>query len=376
MTTADVIVIGVGGFGSAACAHLASQGVRVVGLEQFEPAHALGSSHGETRIIRQAYFEHPDYVPLLRKSYDLWRELESETGRDLLQITGLLLAGPPDGEAIPGALHAAQLHQLPLEQLSPEEAERRFPGLQVLPEHSVVFEPAGGFLFVEDCVRAHIELARRRGAELRFSTPIRAFNIQKHSVEIVTDTEVLSAARVVVTAGAWTSQLLASLGVPLTILRKFLGWFQVEPGAYQREAGFPCFYIEQGARAFYGFPSLNGVDLKIAEHTGGEVVLDPAQVARECCADDVAPLQGALRTFFPSATSELTRFGTCMYTMTPDQHFLVDRLPEAPHVVLGAGFSGHGFKFTSVLGAALADLCLHGQSSLPIDFLGLNRFGT
>lgn len=374
MTTADVIVLGVGGFGSAACADLARQGVRVVGLEQFAPAHTQGSSHGETRIIRQAYFEHPDYVPLLMRSYELWRELERETGRHLLQITGLLLAGPPDGEAVPGALHAAQLHQLPLEQLSHEETTQRFPGLSLPPEHSVVFEPAGGFLLVEDCVRAHIELARRHGADLRFSTPIRSLTIQQHGVEIVTDAEVFSAAKVVVTAGAWTSQLLKNLDVPLTVLRKFLGWFRVSPGAYQREAGFPCFYIEQGKRAFYGFPSLNGQDLKIAEHTGGDVVVDPAQVARDCRADDVAPLQGALRTCFPRATSELTRFGTCLYTMTPDQHFLVDRLPDAPHVVLGAGFSGHGFKFTSVLGAALADLSLHGQSSLPIGFLGLNRF--
>jgi len=369
----DVIVLGVGGFGSAACDHLAKRGVSVAGLEQFAIGHDRGSSHGDTRIIRLAYFEHPDYVPLLQRAYSLWDELSEAAGAELYRRTQLLLAGPEAGETITGALRAAERHGLTVESLSAAEARRRFPGLNVPDEHAVVLEPEAGFLWVERCVQAHAAMARQAGAELFEHCPIRAIHCEPQCVRVDTDTETFEAARLVVTAGAWTGRLLADLGWPLTVVRKFVGWFATTPGAYHINGGYPVYYFEQPNGAFYGFPSLDGQTIKVAEHLSGEPVANPSHVDREARADDVALLTPFIESVLPQATTQLVRHSVCLYTHTPDHHFLVDRHPEWPHVTIAAGFSGHGFKFTSVLGEALAELCLDGATTLPIGFLSAKR---
>ena len=375
MPSYDVIVLGLGGFGSAACYHAVRRGASVLGLEQFSPAHDRGSSHGETRIIRQAYFEHPDYVPLLIRAYDLWRDLERESGRSLLHQVGMIATGAPNSEAVAGTKLAANEHGLPLEHMSPAEARRRWPQFACADEHEVVFESAAGYLAVEDCTRSHIELAERHGADLRFQTPALSWESDGRAVTVRTEREEYSGKSLIIAAGAWAGRCLDGLNVPLTVIRKYLGWFPVKPEFRPAARQGPTFFFELGGRQFYGFPSLDGDSLKVAEHTGGELVIDPEQVDRLQSEDDVRPLAGFLVRCLPAVEPTPVRHAVCMYTRTPDRHFIVDRHPHFSNVVLACGFSGHGYKFTPVLGDALAELALTGRTDAPIGFLSLERPG-
>lgn len=371
----DCIVLGVGGFGSATLYHLAARGLKVLGLEQFPPVHDRGSSHGETRIIRQAYYEHPDYVPLLLRAYDLWHNLESETGQQLLFPVGLFLAGYPGGEVVPGTERAAALHRLPLDQFTPAEARRRFPGYNFPDDFRIIFERQAGYLLVEECVRAHIDGAISKGAELRSGERVLDWKADLGTVKVTTDRGEYHAARLVITAGAWAGKLLASLNVPLRVLRKTLAWFPASSPVYDVAEGNSEFVFEiPGGRFFYGFPRLDGRTIKVAEHSGGEEVSDPAQVDRSLSSADIENFRGFLQKFLPGVGTQPEKHSVCLYTMSPDSHFIIDRHPQHPEVVFGAGFSGHGFKFTSVIGEALAYLATAGKSPQPIDFLSLSRF--
>jgi sarcosine oxidase len=347
----------------------------VLGLEQFGAAHDRGSSHGETRIIRKAYFEHPDYVPLLRRAYALWRELESESGRSLMHLCGLMLAGPPAGEAIPGAKLSAELHGLNIESVSPVEASQRFPGFRIPQGFDVVFEADAGYLEVENCVRAHIERARSYDAAMRLDETVLNWASDGRTVRVRTDRDEYEAGTLIVTAGAWSRRLLSGVNVRLTVLRKPVFWHAVTSAVYDLDRGAPAFYFEMPAGAFYGFPSLDGRTVKLAEHTGGGPVDDPAGIDRTVRQGDHESVRRFIEQAMPALNPQPVRHSVCMYTMTPDGHFLVDRHPEHANVVFGAGFSGHGFKFTSVLGEALADLALEGRTELPIGFLGIERAG-
>jgi sarcosine oxidase len=371
----DCIVLGVGGFGSGALYHLARRGARVLGLEQFGIAHNRGSSHGETRIIRKAYFEHPDYVPLLQQAYDLWAELEQESGASLYRQLGLLTAGPADGVAVPGALLAARQHGLRIEELSHAQAAARFPAFRI-PEHwGVVFEQEAGGLAVERCVATHIQQALAAGAVLKTGETVRAWQSDGRSVTVRTETATYTAGSLVITAGPWTGPLLAELGVPLQVVRKVVFWHPVQSRAWDANAGCPLFFFEVPEGEFYGFPCLDGRTVKVAEHTGGEPVADPSSVDRELHPSDQAAMRQFIGRFLPDLAPQPERYNVCMYTKTRDSHFIIDRHPDYGNVVLGAGFSGHGFKFTSVLGQALAELAGNGKTEKPIGFLSVSRPG-
>lgn len=369
----DTIVIGVGGMGSATCHELARRGQRVLGLDRFPLVHDRGSSHGESRIIRKAYFEHPDYVPLLHRAYDLWFELEKATKRTLFHPTGLLLSGPAAGETIQGARHAAALHDLELQNLSLTEARRRFPGFDFPSDHDIAFEPGAGTLFVDACVQAHVDEAIRLGASLHGNEPVVDWNTDGKTVHVRTATAKYSASHLVVTAGAWANDLLSSAGLDLQVLRKFVGWFPIRSQNYLATSGFPDFYFELPGSAFYGFPSFDGTTLKVAEHSRGEPVLDPANVDRECHPSDLERLVPFVKSFLPGVGLDLVRHSVCMYTMSHDHHFVIDVDPRWKNVIFAAGFSGHGFKFCPVVGEALADLVQHGSTQLPIGFLSRSR---
>lgn len=378
----DAIIVGTGGFGSSCLYHLARCGVRVLGLDRFSAGHDRGSSHGDTRVIRQAYFEHPDYVPLLQRGYDLWRDLESASGRDLMHLCGLFLAGPPDGQAVAGTRLAARQHGIPLEDVSVRDFSdspgARFSGFRIPDGFEAVFEAVGGYLHVEDCVRTHIELALQAGAEHRTGESIVSWESNGQTVLVRTESETYEAAALVLTPGAWASQLLqTSPGLPqLTVLRKTLHWHGVRSDAYNVNAGGTGFFFEMPYGIFYGFPSLDGQTLKLAEHSGGEPVSDPLHVDRSLKDSDTQPTSRFLQDVMPDVDLVCDQHSVCMYTTTPDGHFLVDRHPAHSNVFFGAGFSGHGFKFTSVLGEALADLVIDGETKLPIDFLTLSRFAS
>lgn len=379
MSCYDAIVLGMGGVGSAALFHLARRGLRVLGIDRFSPGHDRGSSHGETRIIRQAYFEHPDYVPLLLRAYELWRELECESGDDLLRQVGLLQVGPPEGAVVRGVLEAARLHGLAVDSLTAVETEQRFPGFRV-PEASVgVFEPAAGYLKVERCVLAHLAMAKRCGAEFRFGSAVVEWQTDGNGVVVRTEAgESYRAAKLIVTAGPWAPRMLADLGVPLEVRRKHVYWFPATEAAYHQDHGCPTYLYELPRGVFYGFPQIDELGVKAAEHTGGatidnsltdELLMD----RRELDPVDVARVEAFLATYLPGVGRPMSRRSVCYYTMSPDEHFIVDRHPRHEHVLFAAGLSGHGLKFTSVLGEALADLATTGTTDLPIGFLGLRR---
>jgi sarcosine oxidase len=370
----DAIVLGTGGVGSAALWELARRGLRVLGIDRFAPPHDHGSSHGQTRIIRQAYFEHADYVPLLLESYRLWRELERRAGRELLRETGLLEVGPADGIVVPGVLTAARQHGLDVEQLSASQIATRWPAFRVPEEIVGVYEPRAGFLHVEECVRAHLVAAQEAGAELRVGVEVLDWMPDGAGVVVNTTAGPFSAAKLVVTAGAWAGQLLKSLGLNLQVRRQVVMWHATDDARTHADSGFPCYLFELPTGIFYGFAAIDDRGLKAAEHSGGRPITDPSLVDRSLHDDDRRPVEAFLHAHLPTVATPCREHSTCLYTMSPDEHFIVDRHPEHGQVVFAAGLSGHGFKFAPVLGAALADLALQGRTPLPIEFLSARRF--
>lgn len=370
----DVIVIGLGGVGSSAAYHIAASGRRVLGLDQFTAAHDRGSSHGHTRIIRQAYFEHPSYVPLLKRAYELWDDLEHDSGRELFRRTGLVEAGPSDGVVVPGVLKAAEQHQLPIENLSYGDVRKRWPGVDGAPEWSYVVEQNAGYLRVEDCVAAHLRLAQRAGATLRFEQSVIDWKVVDDGVEVTTNQGTHRGKHLVIAGGAWSGQLLSQLGVPLQILRKHLWWFEPDTPGFGVDEGFPCFFHETPAGYFYGFPSIDNRGVKVARHSGGEPITGP--VRNDAPDDDDRALcEQYVRQCLPGVSDRLKSHTECFYTCTPDEHFIIDRHPQHAQVTVIAGLSGHGFKFTSVLGE-IASQMVAGDTDLDINLFRIDRFST
>lgn len=376
MTGYDAIVLGVGGVGSAALYHLARRGARVLGIERFDPGHDRGSSHGQSRLIRQAYYEHPGYVPLVRRAFELWHDLEAQAGKSLYRQVGLLQVGPRDGEVLSGVRASSHTHGLPIEELSRSEVLRLFPPFRIPESCEAIFEQRAGYLLVEQAVRAHARLAVANGAALRTGEAIRQWRVAGDGVEVETDKGTYRADRLIVTVGAWAGMLLADLGIPLEVRRKPLYWFRTRTDAYRPEQGCPGFLFDLPQGCFYGVPQIDDVGVKVAEHTGGPVVADPLAVDRTLDAADLQRVADFVSAHLADATTECVQHTTCMYTMTPDAHFVVDRHPRYPQVAFAAGLSGHGFKFTCVLGEALSQLALDDTTPLPIEFLSARRFLT
>lgn len=368
----DAIVIGTGGVGSAAAYHLARRGAKVLGLDRFPGGHDRGSSHGQTRIIRQAYFEHPDYVPLLKRAYKLWAALEREAGEKLFHQVGLLQIGPENRPVVRGVLESARRHQLAVEKLDAAEIGRRWKAFRV-PEGSVgAYEPGAGYLRVENCVLAHLAAAQRHGAELKMGVAVTSWRPDGSGIRVITDQGEFLAARLVVTAGPWAPQLLADLGICMEVRRKHLYWLGTSDPALDQSC-FPTFLYELPQGVFYGFPAIDPLGVKVAEHSGGEVVDDPLSDPRQLDERDLGRVKEFLSQCMPAVAGPVHRHDVCFYTMSPDEHFLVDRHPQSGSVVFAAGLSGHGFKFTSVLGEALVEMALDGGTSLPVAFLNCQR---
>ncbi len=370
----DAIVVGLGGVGSAAAFSLAQRGFRILGIDRFSPPHDRGSSHGETRIIRKSYFEHPSYVPLLCRAYELWKELESLTGFCLYRPVGLLEIGPSDGIVIPGVLRSAAEFGLPIESLTMSEAKYRYPALQGEDSWSVLLEKDAGYLHVEACVEAHLQSATALGAEIIRDQRVMDWRVEGNSVCVRTASEIYRASKLILTAGPWSGELLRSFGLPLQVLHKHLYWYETENNAYGEAEGFPCFFYETSKGHFYGFPSRDALGLKIARHSGGDKVETQIDGVHPRSSTDQELVESFLADNLPEVSRRLTRWAGCYYTMTPDENFVVDTLPNCPQVAIVAGLSGHGFKFTSALGELAADLADHGTMSPDLDFLRLSRF--
>ncbi len=373
MVTYDAAVIGVGGIGSAALYHLASRGLQVIGLEQFSVAHDRGSSHGQTRIIRTAYFEHSAYVPLLIRSYELWRNLEESSGQRLLEPTGLLEIGRPDGMVLRGVEASAQEHSLPIERMTSRESEQRFPMCHVPDDMEAVYEPAAGMLYVEQCVATHVHAAEERNAVLRANTRVERIELDASPIVIHLENEEVRTERLVVCGGPWANQLL-QLRLPLEVVRKHLHWYATEQPQWQAERGCPVFFYELNDGCFYGFPAIDANGVKVAEHTGGEKLTSLEDVDRSPSPVDDQRVLAFLSHHLINVFPRRRRHETCLYTITPDMHFIVDRHKINQNVAFAAGLSGHGFKFAPVLGEVLTDLVVHGETEQPVGFLSAERF--
>jgi sarcosine oxidase len=371
--TCDVIVIGCGGFGSSAMFHLARRGLKVVGIDRFHPPHAQGSSHGETRLIRKAYFEHPNYVPLLHRAWDLWDELSDVAQESLIEQRDLLMSGPAGSEVIEGARASAKLHHLPLENLTQAEATRRYPMFCLPEDHHVTVESTAGYLWSERCVNAHIQQAMALGAVLQTGEVVLSVTGNPSGIEVKTDKANYSAAAAVMTCGAWTGPLMLDYLRHITILRKTLFWYSIEEPMWTQPAAAPMFLLDLPEGQFYGPSSVDGRTVKIGLHSGGEPVADASTLVRSILPEDEPPTSYFVANRLRGISTKSCRSAVCMYSMTPDGHFLFDKQSDMP-LVIGAGFSGHGFKFTSVLGEVAADLIQYGRSSLNIDFLSVDRF--
>ena len=372
----DAIVIGLGGMGSAAAYHLARRGKRVLGLEQFAPLHDRGSSHGLTRIIRLAYHEDPAYVPLLRRAYELWHDLESEVGQPLLITTGSLEGGPEDGHTFRGALEAAKLHDIPHGVLDADDLRRRHPAFAGFDDGThVVWQPDGGFLLSEPTMAAHQAGATAAGAELRFEEPVLGWEVAGDGVRVRTANGEHEADRLVVAGGAWMRELVPALSTLAMPERQVLGWFTPRRPELFEVDRFPVFLLDVEEGSFYGFPIHEGHGLKVGWYHHFREPIDPGRDGRETRADDEAALRAFVERRFPDGAGPTEMLKACIFTNTPDEHFVIDHLPDAPQVTVVSACSGHGYKFCSVVGEIAADLAIEGSTRHDIGLFRLDRFG-
>jgi sarcosine oxidase len=357
--TYDVIVVGVGAMGSAALYHLAARGRRVLGLEQHAVNHTLGSSHGLTRIIRLAYFEHPSYVPLLRRAFELWGQLEERSRAELLHVTGALDIGQEGSTVFEGSRRSCFEHGLTHEVLDAQALMRRVPAWQVPPDTLAVLQPDGGFLAPERCIDAHVDGARAAGATVLAHHVVRGWTVSGGGVRVHTDTGTFEAGQLVLSAGAWAGSLVPTLAPWLRPERQVVGWFEVADSSRFTPMSFPVFVHEAAEGLFYGFPEHGVPGFKIGKYHHLSQVANPDAVDRACNIEDERALRAAVGRYLPSANGPLLQTSVCLFTNTPDGHFLIDRDPAAPEVLWVSACSGHGFKFSSVIGEIVADLVVH-----------------
>jgi sarcosine oxidase len=372
-TRYDIIVVGVGGMGSSALFHLARRGARVLGLEQFEIPHDLGSSHGLTRIIRLAYWEHPAYVPLVLRAYELWRGLEQLTGEPLLVTTGSVDAGPPESRPIRGVLEACRRFDLAHETFSSSALHLRFPGYRLPDSLTAIYQPDGGFLYSERCITAHVSAALKLGATVHTKERVEEWEVVSGGVAVHTNRSTYMTDRLVVTTGPWAGKAVSSLRPLLSVERQVVLWVTPRRADHFLPERFPVFYLHGDEGSFYGLPILPDHGLKIGKYHHLQQVVDPDTVDRLCNADDESVLRRAIRRYFPDADGPTLSLKACLFTNTADEHFIIDVLPDHPRVCVAAGFSGHGFKFCSVVGEILADLALDGRTRHDISLFTLDR---
>ena len=372
----DALVVGLGAMGSAALYHLSARGGRVVGVDRFAPPHTLGSTHGRSRIIREAYFEHPSYVPLVRKAYANWAALEDRSGSKLFQKTGGLMMGAPESGLVRGSLESARLHDIDVETLSADAIMSRFPALVAEQGMIGVLERNAGMLFPEACVRAHLDLARALGAEVCTGTTVTGLSRSGGAVTAETTDGPIRARRLILAAGPWTSGLLEMLGasIPLVVERQTMHWFEpVRDRELLLPKRLPVTLIEHGAgRIFYFMPNV-GDGVKAAIHYEGEYTTAEA-IDREIRASDVDPAKALLARFLPAAAGAVRESAVCLYTNTPDLDFVIDTVEGMPNVILASACSGHGFKFASAVGEIVAQLAVGEQPAVDISHFRAARF--
>ena len=366
----DVIVIGLGANGSSALWHLSKTGKRVLGIDRFQPPHQKGSSHGESRIIRQAYHESPFYVPMVKAAYPIWAQLEKEAARTLFQRTGGLLLGAPDTAVVQGARLSAETHGIPFEWLDAPAIRNRFPAFKPVPGTVGVLEKEAGILYPEECIRAFLDLAARNGAAIHPNEPVIHITPGDAHITVTTSTATYEAAKCIVSAGAWIDTLLPEFRLPISVRRQPLFWFGNANENFL-PAKMPIFIWEyEKEKMFYGFPDI-GTGVKLAPHHGGRPI-DPDDLKQEVTAAEIDSLAAIAKTYL-GFDPVFRHAQVCMYTNTPDEHFIIDLHPAHPNIIIASPCSGHGFKFSSFTGRILADLALTGATTFDLSPFQLGR---
>lgn len=388
-TLYDVIVIGVGSMGSAACYYLSKRGYRVLGLEQFDISHEFGSHAGQSRIIRKAYFEHPDYVPLLEKAYENWKALEKETGQQLYFKTGLLYAGNAANEIIKGVKLAASLYNIELEQLDSKDVDNRFPQFNFPGNCDVLLEPQAGFLPPEKAIRLYASEAKKLGATIHSNEKVADWSKgtpsekkDGNNIIVKTDKQIYHCNKLIITAGAWAGKMIPGLSDKIKVTRQFVAWIKTKNDEQFALNNFPCWMIGDDDKhgCYYGFPLLDTkkfgepAGLKLAHHFPMQIT-DPDNVNRQTTEEDFENVKYCLNKYLPGVFDSVLHTKICLYANSPDENFIIDKLPGyEENVSIACGFSGHGFKFASAVGEILADLAIEGKTDLPIQFLNAKRF--
>ena len=378
----DVIVIGVGSMGSATSYYLAKRGYKVLGLEQFDISHEFGSHAGQSRIIRKAYFEHPGYVPLLERAYENWEALEWETGKQVYYKTGLLYAGNPNNEMIKGVERSAGLYNIDLDQMNIAAAADQFPQFKFPDDFEILFEPEAGFITPEKAIRLYASQANKNGAVIHSNEKVINWEKERNTILVKTNKQTYQCDKLIITAGAWAGKMIPGLADRIKVTRQFVAWIKTKNDDQFELNKFPCWMISDDEKhgCYYGFPLLDTekfgepAGLKLAHHFPNEVT-DPDKVDRQATEKDIQNLKYCLNKYLPGVFDSILHTKICLYANSPDEDFIIDKLPGyEENVSIACGFSGHGFKFASVVGEILADLAIEGRSDLPIEFLNANRF--
>lgn len=384
MTTSfDIIVIGVGSMGSAACYYLAKRGYKVLGLEQFDISHEFGSHAGQSRIIRKAYFEHPDYVPLLERAYENWKAIEKETGEKVYFKTGLLYAGNSTNEIIKGVKLAASLYNIELEKIDVNDSSNLFHQFGFPKNFEVLLEPEAGFITPEKAIMLYAKQAEKNGAIIQSNEKVIEWRQNGNSVTVQTDKNIYRCDKLIITTGAWAGKMIPGISNKIKVTRQFVAWIKAKNDKQFELNNFPCWMIGDDDKhgCYYGFPLLDTqkfgepAGLKLAHHFPHDIT-DPDKVNRQTTEVDIENLKYCLNKYLPGVFDSILSTKICLYANSPDENFIIDKLPGFEESVsIACGFSGHGFKFASVIGEILADLAIEGKTSLPIEFLNATRFG-
>ncbi|TCM55966.1 monomeric sarcosine oxidase [Rhizobium sp. PP-F2F-G48] len=374
----DIAIVGLGAMGSAAAAHLAARGVSVIGFDASYPAHGLGSSHGDSRLIRLGYFEDPSYVPLLQRAYANWRAMESRLREDILTITGVLQIGLPDSKIVSGTRKSSEIYGLAAETLDAATLRARHPAFAIDDDEIAVLDPQGGYLRPEAAVMGYVKLAASDGAALHFGEKVIAIHPEADGIAIETATGRISAGKVIVATGSWIADLVPDLAGKAVPIKQVVAWYQPKDGFVTTPQRMPAFIRDEGeGGSYFGFPAIGVDGIKVGRHAHFMEEIDPHAPNPPVDARDTDLLDAFVRHRLPVAAGLRVRATTCRYTMLPSEDFLIDLLPSDPRIVVASPCSGHGFKFTSVVGEILADLALDGGTRLPIEafsFEAMNRF--
>lgn len=380
----DTIIIGAGSMGASAAYFLAKTGKKVLCLDRYPSPHAFGSHSGQSRIVRKAYFEHPDYVPLLERSYQNWKSIEEESSNKLYYETGLMYMTLDGTEIDMGVRKAAQIHNLPLLELSEADLKAKWSQIHSTENKQILFEKEAGFALPELTISTLIYLAEAHGAIFKMPETVLEWTATASNCSVTTNQGIYFAEKLIFCSGAWSSLLLPQLKIPLQVSRQTLAWFETDSSTDFSPENFPCFMIEDTNHGlFYGFPELakdtfgGAAGLKIAHHKVVDYVndLQNYKPQHSISHEEETLLRKILSKYLPEANGRLLHATTCLYTNSPDGDFILDFLPDCDHkVIIACGFSGHGFKFVPIIGEILCDLVLNERTDLNIDFLGLERF--